>query len=225
MDNSESNRALYFVELIVCCYAEIPSSRIQYILHLVDVPLTKEDLALAKKDVPLAMEGLALGDEDFFPLQDSYSPVIPSSSSSGTTEVPPNPRTGLDGSHGARISTPPCEADDEEDNYPDGVQLQIEARTTADWKTIREYQKTTGKHFINLNAGFTKRIFITQRDVKPVKQNPYSPDLNLFDRFLFQKLKYLLRNDEVSEDELFDQLKRLWEHCYDVIATGGDCIF
>ncbi|QQP41600.1 Hypothetical protein FKW44_016021, partial [Caligus rogercresseyi] len=38
------------------------------------------------------MEGLALGDEDFFPLQDSYSPVIPSSSSSGTTEMPPNPR-------------------------------------------------------------------------------------------------------------------------------------
>ncbi|QQP57748.1 Hypothetical protein FKW44_002836, partial [Caligus rogercresseyi] len=44
------------------------SSRIQYILHLVeDVPLTKEEFALAKKDVPLAMEGLALGDEDFFP--------------------------------------------------------------------------------------------------------------------------------------------------------------
>ncbi|QQP57184.1 Hypothetical protein FKW44_002090, partial [Caligus rogercresseyi] len=36
-------------------------------LHLVDVPLTKEEFALAKKDVPLAMEGLALGDEDFFP--------------------------------------------------------------------------------------------------------------------------------------------------------------
>ncbi|QQP36449.1 Hypothetical protein FKW44_021558, partial [Caligus rogercresseyi] len=94
IDNSESNRGLYFVELIVCCYAEIPSSRIQYILHLVevDVPLTKEEFALAKKDVPLAMEGLALGDEDFFPLQDSYFPVIPSSSSSGTTEMPPNPR-------------------------------------------------------------------------------------------------------------------------------------
>ncbi|QQP39249.1 Hypothetical protein FKW44_020071, partial [Caligus rogercresseyi] len=56
----------------------------------------------------------------------------------GTTEVPPNPRVlvplglggaeaGLDGSHGARISTPPCEADDEEDDYPDGVQLQTEA--------------------------------------------------------------------------------------------------
>ncbi|QQP56665.1 Hypothetical protein FKW44_001404, partial [Caligus rogercresseyi] len=90
-----------------------------------------EEFALAKKDVPLAMEGLALGDEDFFPLQDSYFPVIPSSSSSGTTEMTPNPRVlrrhvwmdpmGL-GSH-----PPPCEADDEEDDYSDGVQLQLEA--------------------------------------------------------------------------------------------------
>ncbi|QQP39550.1 Hypothetical protein FKW44_020473, partial [Caligus rogercresseyi] len=64
---------------------------ILYNLHLVDVdvPLTKEGLALAKEHVPLAMEGLVLGDEDFFfPLQDSYSPVIPSSSSSGTTKMP-----------------------------------------------------------------------------------------------------------------------------------------
>ncbi|QQP54924.1 Hypothetical protein FKW44_007918, partial [Caligus rogercresseyi] len=145
IDNSESNRGLYFVELIVCCYAEIPSSRIQYILHLVDVdvPLTKEEFALAKKDVPLAMEGLALGDEDFFPLQDSYFPVIPSSE-------------GMSGwiPWGSDLN-PPCEADDEEDDYSDGVQLQIEA---TDWKTIRENLKTTGKHFINLNAGFTKRI-------------------------------------------------------------------
>ncbi|QQP40368.1 Hypothetical protein FKW44_014382 [Caligus rogercresseyi] len=37
---------------------------------------------------------------------------------------------------------------------------------------------------------------MTQRDVKPVKQNPYIQDLNLFDRFLFRKLKHLLRNDE-----------------------------
>ncbi|QQP37081.1 Hypothetical protein FKW44_022390, partial [Caligus rogercresseyi] len=73
-------------------------------------------------DVQLAMEGLALGDEDFFPFQDSYSPVIPSSSSSGTTEVLPNPRVlvplGLGGAEAA---------DDKEDDYPDGVQLQTEA--------------------------------------------------------------------------------------------------
>ncbi|QQP38561.1 Hypothetical protein FKW44_019168, partial [Caligus rogercresseyi] len=58
----------------------IPSSRIQYILHLVDVdvPLTKEDFALAKKDVPLAMEGLALGDEDSSPsrIHTSDDPIL-----------------------------------------------------------------------------------------------------------------------------------------------------
>ncbi|QQP34573.1 Hypothetical protein FKW44_022494, partial [Caligus rogercresseyi] len=95
---------------------------IQYILHLVDVdvPLTKEGLALAKKDVPLAMEGLALGDEDLFPLQDSYSPVIPSSSSSGTMEMSPNPRVlvplGLGGAEAAV---------DEKDDYPDGFSCKL----------------------------------------------------------------------------------------------------
>ncbi|QQP56685.1 Hypothetical protein FKW44_001431, partial [Caligus rogercresseyi] len=39
----------------------------------------KGRLGPRKKNVQLTMEGLALGDEDFFPLQDSYSPVIPSS--------------------------------------------------------------------------------------------------------------------------------------------------
>ncbi|QQP32449.1 Uncharacterized protein FKW44_024150 [Caligus rogercresseyi] len=37
------------------------------------------------------------------------------------------------------------------------------------------------------------REFLTQRDVEPVKQAPYLPDLNLCDRFLFRKLKHLLR--------------------------------
>ncbi|QQP49304.1 Transposase, partial [Caligus rogercresseyi] len=40
------------------------------------------------------------------------------------------------------------------------------------------------------------REFLTRRDVEPVKQSPYSPSLNLCDRFLFRKLKHLLREDE-----------------------------
>ncbi|QQP51476.1 Uncharacterized protein FKW44_012853, partial [Caligus rogercresseyi] len=65
--------------------------------------------------------------------------------------------------------------------------------------------------------------------LEPVKQSPYSPDLNLCDRFLFRKLKHLLREDEfggheeatfvvqramrrVSEDELYDQLRKLRGH-------------
>ncbi|QQP39112.1 Hypothetical protein FKW44_019892, partial [Caligus rogercresseyi] len=113
----------------------------------------KEEFALAKKDVPLAMEGLALEDEDFFPLQDSYFPVIPSlvvlrhnGNASESTSMSGWIPWGSD-------LNPPCEADDEEDDYSDWFQLQIEA---TDWKTIRENLKTAGKHFINLNAGFTK---------------------------------------------------------------------
>ncbi|QQP57084.1 Hypothetical protein FKW44_001957 [Caligus rogercresseyi] len=64
--------------------------------------------------------------------------MILSSSSSGTTKClriheswfhldSGGAEAGLDGSHGARISTPPCEADDEEDDYPDGFSLQTEA--------------------------------------------------------------------------------------------------
>ncbi|QQP42458.1 Uncharacterized protein FKW44_017132 [Caligus rogercresseyi] len=79
-------------------------------------------------------------------------------------------------------------------------------------------------------------------DVQLVKHSPYSPDLNLCDRFLVRKLKHLLREDEfggheeatlavqramrrVSEDELFDQLRKLREHCHDVIAVGGDYVY
>ncbi|QQP51990.1 Uncharacterized protein FKW44_003972 [Caligus rogercresseyi] len=40
------------------------------------------------------------------------------------------------------------------------------------------------------------REFLTRRDVEPVKQSPYSPELNLCDRFLFWKLMHLLREDE-----------------------------
>ncbi|QQP54273.1 Uncharacterized protein FKW44_007051 [Caligus rogercresseyi] len=86
------------------------------------------------------------------------------------------------------------------------------------------------------------REFLTRRDVEPVKQSPYSPDLNLCDRFLLQKLKHLLREDEfgsheeatlavqramrrVSEDELYDQLRKLRGHCHDVIAVGGDYVY
>ncbi|QQP50129.1 Uncharacterized protein FKW44_011029 [Caligus rogercresseyi] len=81
-----------------------------------------------------------------------------------------------------------------------------------------------------------------RRDVEPVKQSPISPDLNLCDRFLFWKLKHLLREDEfgghkeatiavqramrrVSEDELYDQLRKLRGHCHNVIAVGGDYVY
>ncbi|QQP55731.1 Uncharacterized protein FKW44_000166 [Caligus rogercresseyi] len=124
-----------------------------------------------------------------------------------------------------------------------------------------EYLRTTGKRFLSLkkykirlkdcllmwdnarpHTATDNREFLTRRDVEPVKQSPYSPDLNLRDRFLFLKLKHLLREDEfggheeatltvqramrrVSEDELYDLLRKLRGHCRDVIAVGEDYVY
>ena len=145
---------------------------------------------------------------------------------------------------------------------PKRVSIQaLSPGTTATRETMIEYLRTTGKRFLSLkkdriqlkdcllmwdnarpHAAADTRLFLTRRDVEPVKQSPYSPDLNLCDRYLFRKLKYLLRNDEfrgheeataavqramkrVSEDELFDQLRKLRDHCHDVIAVGGDYVY
>ncbi|QQP54576.1 Uncharacterized protein FKW44_007451, partial [Caligus rogercresseyi] len=81
----------------------------------------------------------------------------------------------------------------------------LPAGTTADRNTMIEYLRTTGKRFISLKKDKIRlkdcllmwtMHFRTRRDMEPVKQSPYSPDLNLCDRFLFRKLKHLLREDE-----------------------------
>ena len=91
-------------------------------------------------------------------------------------------------------------------------------------------------------AAAETRHFLTQHDMEQVKQSPHSPDLNLCDRFLFRKLKHLLRDElfrtheeatsaiqramkMIEENELFGQLKKLREHCKDVITAGGDYIY
>ncbi|QQP53344.1 Uncharacterized protein FKW44_005798 [Caligus rogercresseyi] len=137
----------------------------------------------------------------------------------------------------------------------------LPARTTANRNTMIEYLRTTGKRFLSLkkdkiwlkncllmwdnarpHSTTDTREFLTRRDVEPVKQPPYSPDLNLCDRFLFRKLKRLLREDDfgvheelhlpfsgamrrVSEDQLYGQLKKLRGHCHEAIAVGGDYLY
>ncbi|QQP50175.1 Uncharacterized protein FKW44_011088 [Caligus rogercresseyi] len=99
-----------------------------------------------------------------------------------------------------------------------------------------EYLRTTGKRFLSLKKDKIRlkdsliMEFLTRRDVEPVKQSPYSSDLNLCDRFLFRKVKHLLREDEFGGHEeatlaLYDQLRKLWGHCHDVIAVGGDYVY
>ena len=72
-------------------------------------------------------------------------------------------------------------------------------------------------------------------------QSPYSPDLNLCDRFLFSWLKNDLSDQQfedhedlekaalralrnMSEEALVNQVENLLAHCQSVIDYGGDCI-
>ncbi|QQP50108.1 Transposase [Caligus rogercresseyi] len=168
----------------------------------------------------------------------------------------------LGGAHGGPVLDPPCETDSEEDDDSDGVHLQAEAvsitalpaGTTADRNTMIEYLRTTGKRFFSLkkdkirlkdcllmwdnarpHTATDTREFLTRRDVEMVKQSPYSPDLNLCDRFLFRKDEFGGHEEatlavqramrRVSEDKLYDQLRKLRGHCHDVIAVGGDYVY
>ncbi|QQP34531.1 Uncharacterized protein FKW44_022436 [Caligus rogercresseyi] len=135
----------------------------------------------------------------------------------------------------------------EEDDDSDGVHLQAEgvsitalpAGTTADRNTMIEYLRTTGKRFLSLKKDKIRlkccllmwtMHFLTRRDVEPVKQSPYSLNLNLFEA--------LLREDEfgdheeatlavqramrrVSEDELYDQLRKLWDTATTSLQSEG----
>ena len=83
--------------------------------------------------------------------------------------------------------------------------------------------------------------FFSRRHIQRVRQPPYSPDMNLCDRFLFKYLKKELRKstystaDEVCnaslhvlnaipEERLLAELWKLREHCGSVIACNGDYV-
>ncbi|QQP48846.1 Uncharacterized protein FKW44_009287 [Caligus rogercresseyi] len=148
----------------------------------------------------------------------------------------------------------PTGADSEEDDDSDGVHLQAEAvidhcttcRDHSRPEPMIEYLRTTGKRFLSLkkdkirlkdcllmwenarpHTATDTREFLTRRDVEPVP---------------VRKLKHLLWEDEFggheeatlavqramrrfSEDELYDQLRKLRGHCHDVIAVGGDYVY
>ena len=51
------------------------------------------------------------------------------------------------------------------------------------------------------HAAANTKQYLARRKVEPIKQSPYSPELNLSDRFLFRKLKHLLWNEEFNAYE------------------------
>lgn len=82
------------------------------------------------------------------------------------------------------------------------------------------------------------QAFLTSRKIHMVPQPPYSPDLNLCDRFLFRKLKSLTNDYDfighedvysgvkramklITEEELAQQLRKLRDHAFNVIEAGS----
>ena len=131
---------------------------------------------------------------------------------------------------------------------------------TVDSDVMIDYIQMTGKRFQNLKKNKVQlsdllwqmdnarphtsqatQDYLTRREVSLVKQSPYSPDLNLCDRYIFRILKSELKQDSLisqsevqsavqrcfrrlSEDTLKDQLIKLRDHCQRVIEFAGDYI-
>lgn len=132
--------------------------------------------------------------------------------------------------------------------------------TTIDSNSMIEYIKDTSKRFQNLknhrialkdthlqmdnarpHSATLTQDYLKQRGISVVHQSPYSPDMNLCDRFLFRAMKQDLKNEDfdgpegvkraiqrsirlISENTLMDQLRKLRDHCHLVIAANGDYI-
>ena len=91
------------------------------------------------------------------------------------------------------------------------------------------------------HSAASTRDFLSYRKVKVIKQSPYSPDLNLCDRWIFREHKEHLRKfkfsnqEEVKEETLrwfrsipksrFEkEILHLFQHCENVILKEGDYI-
>lgn len=83
--------------------------------------------------------------------------------------------------------------------------------------------------------------FIAARKINTIWQSPYSPDLNLCDRWLFDRLKRELEGSEftsheevqstslqvlrsIPQSEMAHELDKLFQHCQAVIDCGGDYV-
>ena len=135
---------------------------------------------------------------------------------------------------------------------PQRVKLDAQAmvdfiRRTGDlWRTLR----SNPIHLTNLHwqmdnarphAAKLIQDFLQHRQTRVLWQSPYSPDLNLCDRFLFRWLKSELRKTvfhsaeevetnslqvlrSVSEDAMRREVDNLIDHCQLVIEANGDYI-
>ena len=92
-----------------------------------------------------------------------------------------------------------------------------------------------------LHSAARTQDFLTKTGAEIVRHSPYSPALNMFDRFLFTRLQEHCREIEYADgDELYldvqrffwrlpqnllkRELSKLLQHCRDVIEHQGDYV-
>ena len=92
-----------------------------------------------------------------------------------------------------------------------------------------------------LHSAARTQDFLTKTGAEIVRQSPYSPALNMLDRFLFTRLQEHCREIEYADgDELYldvqrffwrlpqnllkRELSKLLQHCRDVIERQGDYV-
>lgn len=136
----------------------------------------------------------------------------------------------------------------------------LPAGKTVNADFMIDYLKATQKRFASLKSNKIcfKEMLLQMDNARPhsavltqdylrdtgvqiVKQSPYSPDLNLCDRFLFRSLKVELNQQNfsgsedlvkavqryfrgLSENTLCHELQKLYEHCKRVIEVQGDYV-
>jgi hypothetical protein len=124
--------------------------------------------------------------------------------------------------------------------------IEFVKNTGTKWRTLRSsptrLQEIWWQHDnARPHSAAATRQFFERRGVQLISQSPYSPDLNLCDRWLFSELKKTLRKTEFhSADEVRDaalhafrqlkrerfeeELKHFHEHCQHVIHARGDYV-
>ena len=129
--------------------------------------------------------------------------------------------------------------------------------TTVDAEYFVQFLKDTNNRFANLKRSNTKlkeltlqfdnarphtaqrsQAYLTSSGITTIKQSPYSPDLNLCDRFLFTRLQEHCRSQQYTgsnevewdvkrflrqlpETLLLHELEKLKRHCEEVVRQSG----
>ena len=136
--------------------------------------------------------------------------------------------------------------------YPSGTTMDSEAyvnfiRNTGNkWRVLRSHPIHLHELYwqhdnARAHSARTTTDFCTQRNMKLVKQSPYSPDLNLLDRWINSRIKDYVREGQydsadsiceaalqclraIPEEEYMEQLEKLERHCRRVVEQHGEYI-